>query len=451
MFFELPTLNIKNTKEDIRMRKTKTQKGITLVALVITIIVLLILAAVAIGAIQNKGIIKYAQNASADYEAAEKQEQSVLASLLDKIKDNVPGNSGEGNEENAGTGDENQGESSGSQEGEGTGEGNSGEDGSENNGTENGDSSATTPTVLEAQGKVLSTTSNTVVADEYGNTIVVPAGFKITADASKVTEGIVIEDCTEAATAGSQFVWVPVGTIYTNTEKTEYKTITLGRYSEFTANDEGEYVPAQTAANYATATVIKYHTEDTSANHNTEYGNAIAKDIGAFVTSTTTNGGYYIGRYEAGNSSNTLVCKANQVVYVNVTQPEASDLSRSMYTSSNFTSDLINSYAWDTAIIFIQTFGGCANYASKNFSTSFVNTGINNDKYCNIYDMSGNAMEWSTETSSRTSSYADDLPCVYRGGYCGSFADDYTCTRGYHNTTDDDSSISFRPLLYVAL
>jgi len=86
--------------------KIKTQKGITLVALVITIIVLLILAAVAIGAIQNKGIIKYAQNASADYEAAEKQEQSVLASLLDKIKEKAPGNSGEGNEENEGTGNE---------------------------------------------------------------------------------------------------------------------------------------------------------------------------------------------------------------------------------------------------------------------------------------------------------------------------------------------------------
>jgi len=38
MFFELSTLNIKNTKEDIRMRKIKTQKGITLVALVITIL-----------------------------------------------------------------------------------------------------------------------------------------------------------------------------------------------------------------------------------------------------------------------------------------------------------------------------------------------------------------------------------------------------------------------------
>ena len=89
----------------MKKQNTKIQKGITLVALVITIIVLLILAAVAIGAIQNKGIIKYAQNASADYETAEKQEQSVLASLLDKIKENVPGNKGEED-----SGNENQGE-----------------------------------------------------------------------------------------------------------------------------------------------------------------------------------------------------------------------------------------------------------------------------------------------------------------------------------------------------
>ena len=410
----------------MKNQNIKTQKGITLVALVITIIVLIILAVVAIGALQNHGIINYAKNARAEYEAATEKENTILGNYLAKIEENVPGNSGEGNEENEGTGNENE----GSDENQGNG--------SEGTGGNQGDNSATTSTVLEAQGKVLSTTSNTVVADEYGNTIVVPAGFKITTDASKVTEGIVIEDCTELSTAGSQFVWVPVGKIYTNTAKTEYKTINLDRYtfaSDGTPTPQGEAVINGCWQELATST----------------YGNATAKDLQGFINSVNAKGGYYIGRYEAGNSSNTLVCKANQVVYVNVTQPEASDLSRSMYTSSNFTSDLINSYAWDTAIIFIQTFGGCANYASKNFSTSFVNTGINNDKYCNIYDMSGNAMEWSTETSSRTSSYADDLPCVYRGGYCGSFADDYTCTRGYHNTTDDDSSISFRPLLYVAL
>jgi len=322
--------------------------------------------------------------------------------------------SGEGNEENEGTGNENEGsegnqgdgsEGTGGNQGDNSGTGNedgenssgSGEGGGtgeENNGTGNGDSLVPTTTVLEAQGKVLSTTSNTVVADEYGNIIVVPAGFKITTDASKVTEGIVIEDCTESATAGSQFVWVPVGTIYTNTEKTTYRTINLDRY-RFSADS----VPTR----IGDAAIENYIQELATST----YGNATAKDLQGFINSVNAKGGYYIGRYEAGKLNNTLVCKANQVVYGKVSQPEASDLSRSMYTSSNFTSDLINSYAWDTAIMFIQTFGGHANYARRNISTSFANTGINNDKYCNIYDMSGNAFEWSTET------YMDESgPCV---------------------------------------
>jgi len=146
-----------------KVQNTKTQKGITLVALVITIIVLLILAAVAIGAIQNKGIIKYAQNASADYEVAEKEEQSVLASLLDKIKENVPGNSGEGNEENEGTGNENegsegnQGDGSGGNQGDNSGSGESGTEGSEEIPQEQ-------PVIWSknAEGKLVSSTGETV-------------------------------------------------------------------------------------------------------------------------------------------------------------------------------------------------------------------------------------------------------------------------------------------------
>ena len=63
-----------------------------------------------------------------------------------------------------------------------------------------------------------------------------------------------------------------------------------------------------------------------------------------------------------------------------------------------FSSDLINSYAWDTAIIFIQTFGGENEYYNQNKCTSVTTTGGNGDEYCNINDMSGNAHEWSTET-----------------------------------------------------
>ena len=76
------------------------------------------------------------------------------------------------------------------------------------------------------KGMELSTTDNITVTDAYGNSITVPAGFKIVCDkttnyASTVDKGIVVEDVSN----GNQFVWIPVGTVYTNVEKTEYKTI----------------------------------------------------------------------------------------------------------------------------------------------------------------------------------------------------------------------------------
>ena len=313
----------------------------------------------------------------------------------------------------------------------------------------------------DAEGKVLSTTANTDVYDEYGNKIVVPAGFKIRVDdltnnADTVTEGIVIEDG-----SGNQFVWVPVGKIYTDKAKTEAlaKTITLGRYSNFTATN-GVYMPDQTAENYATPITISACTEDTTSNHNSNYGNSIARDIGAFVTSAITNGGYYLGRFEAGKSNGKMVCQYNKDVY-HPTQPEASRLSKSMYedgySTGTFSSDLINSYAWDTAIIFIQTFGTKSNSVSYASTLGLAATNASNSKYTginilnatgsvdeqlNIYDMAGNCREWSTETST--------APCVTRGGFCNGGSSSITMNRGGNSTTASGSYIAFRPLLYLA-
>ena len=69
------------------MRNLKTQKGITLVALIITIVVLLILAIVSIGAVKDSGIIAHAQNAATDYNAKQKEEEGLLSqyeTLLDE-------------------------------------------------------------------------------------------------------------------------------------------------------------------------------------------------------------------------------------------------------------------------------------------------------------------------------------------------------------------------------
>ena len=68
------------------MKKSKTQKGITLIALIITIVVLLILAVVTINAIQGDGIIRYAQNAADDYTRESNAEQETLNTLLEQIQ-----------------------------------------------------------------------------------------------------------------------------------------------------------------------------------------------------------------------------------------------------------------------------------------------------------------------------------------------------------------------------
>lgn len=299
--------------------------------------------------------------------------------------------------------------------------------------------------------------TNTEVTDDYGNKIVVPAGFKITDDATDVTQGMVIED-----KDGNQFVWIPVGTVYTKADKSESKTITLGRY-DF-ANDGTPSVYAGT------------YTEDTAQNHNSDYGNAIAKDIDAFKSSANKNHGYYIGRYEAGvtgydassittTNSNAdvnwtgykaldgnnlnLVCKLDQQVWNYVTQNKASELSQNMYTSSKFTSDLINSYAWDTAIVFIQEFSEDRDYSMQ---TSLQNIlvkagkatdGKNNDVRCNIYDMAGNARELSTETGNGSEYF-----CVFRGGSYY-YSNVSTSRRSGGTKIYGGDNTSFRILIYI--
>ena len=68
------------------MSKFKKERGITLIALIITIIILVILAAVSIRAVTNMKIVDYAINGSQNYVAAGKNENKMLddtASFLD--------------------------------------------------------------------------------------------------------------------------------------------------------------------------------------------------------------------------------------------------------------------------------------------------------------------------------------------------------------------------------
>ena len=292
-------------------------------------------------------------------------------------------------------------------------------------------------TVQEAitYGSMLNSSKNTELKDVKNNKIVIPAGFKVTNDTTNVAEGIVIEDATSGATAGSQFVWVPVGKI-TKADGTK-TTITLGRYNFNTSTG------AESA--YSGDYYVEEDTNDSSTLKNIE-GKSIAKNITNFKNSVKANGGYYIGRYEA--RKNTTSGKLTEVnsdsVWNSITQPDAATQARNMYDEQQpFTSDLMNSYAWDTAITFIQKCTDKTNYANQtSLNTSLSQTGTTNDNPCNIFDMASNVLEWTTETSSN--SYG---PCVLRGGRYD-YSGGYTSHRNYDNTFGG-SFIGFRPLLYL--
>ena len=99
---------MENGKTSLNIRKLKKQvKGITLIALVVTIIVLLILAGVAISlTIGQNGIFARAQNAVNVYEQAatnEQQELGKVEDIMDEYLNGNGGNQGGGGEYNTGT------------------------------------------------------------------------------------------------------------------------------------------------------------------------------------------------------------------------------------------------------------------------------------------------------------------------------------------------------------
>ena len=112
-------------------------------------------------------------------------------------------------------------------------------------------------------------------------------------------------------------------------------------------------------------------------------GNVVAKSIKDFKNSVATNGGYYIGRYEARQNNGQITEVKTDAVWNNITQPDAADKAQKMYDNTHpFTSDLVSSYAWDTAILFAQSCGTNNKYSRQNrLETSFSSTGTTTQMY----------------------------------------------------------------------
>lgn len=75
------------------MKKTKEMKGITLVALVITVIILLILATISIQTLTNTGLFRKAKEATKKYSEAEEKEKIQMELYYDQINKSTNGTS----------------------------------------------------------------------------------------------------------------------------------------------------------------------------------------------------------------------------------------------------------------------------------------------------------------------------------------------------------------------
>ena len=336
----------------------------------------------------------------------------------------------------------------------------------------------------------------TQITDEQGNKVTIPEGFKIAEDSGKtVQQGIVIEDdfSTDTAVRGSQYVWIPVGQFKKDDGKMS-KEIVLGRYRFYyltSGNEKGEYKLIQAAytssnpTNYKNNVKMDYsdwyinntyfseiptYRQGNMVHEGTQGQNATAYELEKWVNSVKNNGGYYIGRYEASYASgasseidfavNYSNCKAASKVSTSyqssfymsykvgalwncITQLDASKVAINTYknSSNGVRSDLMNSYAWDTALMYIQE-AGHTYYADEEFEGSDItNTGVSGDEVCKINDLVANISEWTTEYSSMYNG-TDNFCCSYRGSSTAGF-------RSQSYTETSFPSIGFRITLYL--
>ena len=300
------------------------------------------------------------------------------------------------------------------------------------------------------------------ITDGLNNTIYVPGGFHLDKESNTdeegnaitVEDGIVIED-----SQGNQFVWIPTGTYQTSTGA---KTNELTRRQWGSINSDTE----PTTISGDSAISPYYYGEGATQDSSGSAISPVETNIEAFKTSVATNGGFYIGRYEAGTETErtsssdpltTPLVQANKEAYVYVTRDQAKERSEAMYSGNSevtVTTELISSYAWDTALNFIcqNSDVGYTLATTTDDAYGNINTGSGGKKqtgeyaadcYSNIYDFLGNCYEWTTEYYSNS----DNL-CVDRGGSYNSSAA-YAASRGNGSTSFLNPYYSFRLQLYV--
>ena len=418
------------------------KKGITLIALVVTVVVLIILAGVSINAVLgDNGIIKKANQAASVTKEAEVKEainRTILEFYLtddyETLEDFLNAKVSEGKIDSVtknadGTLTVKKGEYSVTVENKTNSSG-----GSSSGGSTGGETQ--TPEITIGEAKVVANSDGTgsAITDAasvyLGNTLYITFSHSITGGTTTVDKTIPY-----AVTANGTYTFTVTGTVngksytknvsvtvnqfkdvyeymQTNTKVTysdgevwipegfkvaddSASTVQGGVVIEDKDGNQFVWVPVATLADYK-------RTWYTGWSSFSDYSEALPEDE---KTSVERYKGFYIGRYEAGDkestvaktlrSSNdvtkTVTIKANQAPYNNVRRTQAVSLAEGFATKQGYKAKtkLVSSYAWDTTIAFLQKvnsdYGSSSeegNYNDKTFSYTDI-TGASQTKASN--------------------------------------------------------------------
>jgi len=422
--------------------KLKGMKGITLIALVITIIVLLILAGVSIATLTGEnGILTQANNAKGQTKEAEAEEIFKLVAnewQIEKRKGTSLGDFLDDKEVEYGI-------KATPEEEDYVLEYNGDKIKIDSNGT----LTEVTSGGGKEQAKVgeIVTGSNKYYTTEDG-TAKIPVGYMIVPGCEDISEGLVISDnpadtevdLSTVVAEGNQFVWIPV----TNPDKYERNKSYSNTNISTTAHTDTGYLPEG----------IQPETDDAISNEAAE------------KKAVLDAGGFYIGRYEAGDSSattdfrsseteGTLVCQKNKYPYAYIIPTNAKAKAKTFIpadNTANVKSALISGIQWDVVMDTINNKldGNEKTYnvtkaESDRHTTKEAQTGQNiADKVYNIYDLEGNFFEYVAERSPK-----ENFTFIRRGGHY-SASGSYSASYRYEDAGKYPKiDFTFRLVLYV--
>ena len=461
------------------MRKIKknSTNGITLIALVITIIVLLILAGVSIAMLTgDNGILTQAKEAKEANIAGTEKEQIQLAMQSLKMKkqaDNVSTQvtPAELQKQLEDDGAKNVTVEAGASESLVVKYADSKNQYTVNQNGEIGENGQTPGTPDNpGEGGNLPSTGDTKPF--------LPNGAEVIED--DLNKGVVIKDSN-----GNEWTWIEVPkSIYTNTT---YNGGTAPTSSEDYAKIES------TMQNYAKDYRLSGYTDEwySEAQHGFASAEEYNNHKNAMLKSVYENGGFYIGKYEAGTETlrtskdsplTTPVIKEGAYPYNYVTNKQAQEKTKELATGGR-TSSLMFGIQWDLVLKHIENKQGKTQSELKNDSTTWGNYSnatfeITKGKYStdygetftevngtytktedsvllttgaternsvlNIYDLAGNEYEWTLEKSVDTRA-----PNIYRGGFYNFFGSSYPASnRNTSSTSRSNDEISFRTALW---